>query len=91
MNELVEELRTYREQVQWLFQHYPETYTDYRKLDFLYLKIFCGLGYLKTEDYVAVVNGVHKLSVVERVRRSIRKSDKERNNERYQVDRSSFV
>lgn len=69
---LLNELRTYREQVEWLFQNYPETVGNYALLDFQWLKHFGGLPYLELDAFKSLMRNLGKLQNVERASRMLR-------------------
>ncbi len=72
MSDLTEELRTYKAQVQWLFDNHPETVGDYTQLDFQWLKTFGGLPYLELDAFKALMRNLGKLQNVERASRKLR-------------------
>lgn len=69
---LINELKTYKQQVEWLFENYPETVGNYTQLDYQWLRNFCNLPYLDRNVFLILIKNVGKLQNVERASRKIR-------------------
>lgn len=68
----LDELRTYKQQVEWLFGNYPETVGNYTQLDYQWLRNFCNLPYLDRETFLILIRNIGKLQNVERASRKLR-------------------
>ena len=85
----LDELRTYKQQVKWLFENYPETVGNYTQLDYQWLRNFCNLPYLDRDAFLVIIRNVGKLQNVERASRKLREG--KGNLEREQEYRKSIV